>query len=255
MNTDGKTKFWFWVLLDVLILVLVLNVVFFVMPALDKLGRSFAPTHVITVSAQGKTTAIPDIAEVSFSIVAQGANPNDLTNQNNSKMNQVVDFVKSKGIDAKDIQTTSYNLQPNYSYDRTTGKSTIFSYTLTQTVSVKIRDFGKIGDILAGLTPLGVNQISGPNFTFDDPEKFMALARADAIAKAHEQAVDMVRAAGTSLGEIVTISENGQPVPIFYGARDAFGAAASGAAVPPSPQVQPGSQDITDTVSITYALR
>jgi hypothetical protein len=254
MNID-RTKAWFWVLLNVLILALIINVFFFVMPTLDKLGRSFAPTHAITVSAQGKTTAIPDIAETSFSIVAQGTDPNALANENNEKMNAVIKFVKGKGVDEKDIQTTGYNLQPNYSYDRNTGKSSIFGYTLTQSVSVKIRDFSRIGDILAGLTPLGVNQVSGPNFTIDDPEKYMALARADAIAKVQKQASDMVRAAGASLGEIVTISESGQPYPIYYGAK-AYGlGGADSAAVPPSPVVQPGSQDVTDTVTITYALR
>jgi len=249
-------KVWFWVLLDGLVAVLIINIIFFVMPTLGKLGESFAPTHTISVSAQGKTTAIPDIAQVSFSIVAQGANPNDLTTQNNDKMNKVIDFVSGKGVDKKDIVTSAYDLQPNYSYDRTTGKSSIFSYTLTQTVTVKIRDFSKIGDILAGLTPLGVNEVNGPNFTFDDPEKFLALARADAIAKAEEQAQDMVKAAGTSLGEIVTISENGQtPYPIYYKGLSAGVAADASPALPPSPVIQPGSQDIMDTVTIIYALR
>lgn len=61
-----NAKKWFWILLDVFIAAAVINVVFFVMPMLQRLGGGFYPAHTLTVSAQGKTTATPDLAEVSF---------------------------------------------------------------------------------------------------------------------------------------------------------------------------------------------
>lgn len=255
MNMD-KTKILFWILLDALIVVAMINVIFFVMPLLGNLRDSFVSTHVITVTAQGKTTVTPDLAELSFSVISQGASPKALSTDNNTKMAAVMQFVDSQMIASSDIKTAGYDLQPNYQYDRKTGRSTIFGYTLTQMVTLKVRDLSKVADVLGGLAPLGVNQIGGVNFTFDDPEKFLAVARADAFAKVKEKAMEMASAAGASLGRVITISENGAPpVPIFYRGLSADVSMVGGGAAPSAPTIQPGSQDVTDSVTITYALR
>ena len=46
--------------------------------AVSRWGSSLAPARELTVSAQGKTTATPDLAEVSFSVISQGSEPNAL---------------------------------------------------------------------------------------------------------------------------------------------------------------------------------
>ena len=218
-----SAKKWFWIALDVLIVVLVVNVVFFVMPALGRLGGSFYPSRVITVSADGKTTAAPDLAEVTFSVVTQGLNPQTLSDNNNQKMNAVLTFVKSEGIADADITTTGYDLSPNYQWSASTQRNYITGYTLTQTVEVKIRDLSKVASVLGGLTPLGVNQVGGVTFTFADDEKVLAAARADAFAKVTAKAKEMAREAGVSLGRVVNVSENNYipgPRPVYsFGER------------------------------------
>src|SRR5258708_21983815 len=92
----NNAKTWFWVLLDVLLAVAVINVVFFVMPLLQHLGNGFYPARTITVSAEGKTTVSPDLAEVSLSVVSQGNNPEALTSNNNDKMSAVIQFRSQK---------------------------------------------------------------------------------------------------------------------------------------------------------------
>ena len=184
MININSVKTWFWILLNVLIAVAIINVVFFVMPLLQRVSNGFYPARTITVSAEGKTTVSPDIAQISFSVVSQGQNPEALTTNNNDKMSAVIQFVKSQGIDAKDIKTTNYDLSPNYQWDKNTQRNFITGYTLTQTVLVKVRDLAKVATVVGGLAPLGVNQIGGINFTFDDPESFLAMARADAFTKA-----------------------------------------------------------------------
>ena len=156
-----KAKKYFWILLDVLILGAVVNLVFFVMPAVNRYGRSLVASRTMFVSAEGKTFVTPDIAESSFSVVSRGKNPDELSDANNQKVVAVVDFLKSAGLDGKDIKTTSYNLSPDYQYDPQTQRNFITGYTMTQTVSVKIRDLKKVAGIIGGLTPLGVNQIGG----------------------------------------------------------------------------------------------
>lgn len=250
-----NAKKWFWILLDVLIVAAVINVVFFVMPMLQRLGNGFYPARTISVSAEGKTTASPDLAEISFSVVTQGQSPQSLSTNNNNAMSAVIQFVKSQGIADADITTTNYDLSPNYGWDKNTQHNYVTGYTLTQTVQVKIRNLNKVALVLGGLAPLGVNQIGGVSFTFADDEKVLAAARADAFTKALAKAREMATASGVSLGRVVSVSENNYipgPRSLYMTANAASGA---GMVAPSVPTIQPGTEDITDTVSITYELQ
>jgi uncharacterized protein len=251
----NEAKHWFWVLMDALLAFLILGFVGVGLPAIVKFSDVAVPSRTITVTAQGMTTATPDLAEVTFSVVSTGQNPQTLTTNNTNKMNAVLEFISSQNIASSDIATTDYDLEPNYQYDSSTQANFITGYTLTQTVTVKIHDLTNVATVLGGLAPLGVNQIGGVDFTFNDPNSFLAVARTDAMNQAETKAQQMASAAGTSLGEVVNISENGivpQPEPVF-------GMAASGAEAPnvamSTPNIQPGSQEVTDNVTITYALR
>lgn len=253
MHPD-KLKHYFWFLIDALIAAVVFNLVFFVMPTIEKYGNSLNPVRVMNVSAEGKTIVTPDIAQTSFSVVSRGQNPESLTEDNNKKITEVIDFVKSQGIDAKDIRTSGYNLSPDYEYDENTRRSYIVGYTLTQTVNLKIRDLSKVAKILGGLTPLGVNQIGGISFGVDNPERFLSEARAEAFAEARAKARDMARKSGVRLGRIVNVSEypSGPIYPMPY-YRDGLGGAgiAEKAALP---SIEPGSEELRLQVNITYAL-
>src|SRR3989344_2566436 len=172
-----------------------------------KVSDSLMPAKTITVSAEGKVMASPDIARISFSVVSEGANPKTLADRNNEKINKAIDFIKSQGIDEKDIKTTQYNLSPRYEYDEKTKKTFISGYTLTQTVSIKIRDLKKVGDILAGLPPLGINQIGSISFEIDDEEKYLAEARSIAFDKAKEKAKEMAEKNNVRLGQVLNFND------------------------------------------------
>jgi hypothetical protein len=248
-----KSKKYFWILLDILIAGIVVNLIFFVMPAVNRFGNSLVPTKTLTVSAEGKTTVTPDLAEASFSVVSRGKNPTDLADTNNQKMSAVIKFLKSEGLADKDIKTTNYNLSPDYRYDSQTERQFITGYTLTQTVSVKMRDFTKVAEIIGGLTPLGVNQIGGINFTIEDQEKFLAIARADAFTKARTKAAEMAVQNSARLGRILNISESVSPAPYYY----ASAAKGMGELMAPvaAPTIEPGTQEINTQVSLTYELK
>ncbi|HUX35859.1 MAG TPA: SIMPL domain-containing protein [Candidatus Paceibacterota bacterium] len=250
-NTREKKYFWF--LLDVLLAVVIIGVSFVVTPAIQKFGDSMSPARTLVVSGEGKTTVSPDIAEVSFSVVSQGTNPQNLAAANNDKMTAVINNIKSNGVDAKDITTTSYNLQPNYSYDKNTGRSYIYNYTLTQTVSVKIRDLSKVADVIGGVVPLGVNQMGSVSFQIDDPEKVIGQAREDAYNQAKEKAQAIAAASGVKLGRIISINEyQNTPMPYYKNVSAlGMGGAASQVSVP---SIEPGSQELTLNVSVTYSL-
>lgn len=222
-------------------------------------GSREYPTHTISVSANGKTVTKPDVASFTFSVIAEGKDTKAISDEVNAKVTKTIDFLKSKNINAKDIQTTEYNLSPVYSQPvgmRYSGTyvPTIAKYSLTQTVRVKIRDFHLISEVMGSLTSLGINQVSALSFYIDDPEIYRMTARAEAIEKAQKKAEAMARALGVSLGSVVNISEYSQE-PNDYGMMEAKGAMMSAPLAPVAPTIEAGSQDVTANVNITYELK
>jgi uncharacterized protein YggE len=218
-------------------------------------SNSLYPARTITVSAEGKTAISPDLATVSFSVITQGSDPVKLESDNAQKMTEAIDFVKAKGVDAKDIATTAYDLSPNYDYGKYGSNPKIVSYTLTQTVTLKIRDFSKVAPILGGLSDRGVNQIGSVTFSVENPDKYLAPARSEAFAKAKAKAEEMAKSTGTHLGRILNFSDyqnNPQPYAIYNSGR-AMGGAATASSI--TPTIEPGTQNLTVQVSITYELQ
>jgi len=237
----------------VLILTVIIGIVGMVCVAI-KWGGSLVPARTITVSASAQTTVSPDLATISFSEVTIGADPVKIEADNATLMNGAISFVKKQGIVSNDIATTDYNLSPNYSYNEKTGRTAIVSYTITETETIKIRDFTKIAPILSGLTDLGVNQVSQVSFSVEDPDSHLADARKQAFTKAELKAKQMAAANGIKLGKVMGFSEstnNVGPLPIYN--VMAMSSKAIGGAV--APTIESGTQQLTDQVSVTYEIQ
>ena len=214
---------------------------------------SLYPTKTFSVSAEGKVIVSPDIAKFTFSVVSEGKDVKVLTEANNKAMNTAVEFVKSNSIDEKDIRTTQYDLSPRYEYDEKTRKTSISGYALTQTVLVKVRDLAKVADIVGGLPALGINQIGSISFEVDDDEKYLAEARRLAFEKAKVKAQEVASQNGVSIGDIVGFWESGVQ-PYYSSNEKAVGMGGDGA-ITIAPQIQPGTQEITVQVSISYEIK
>ena len=154
-------------------------------------GQAIDPsqTRSFSVSGEGKTVVVPDVAQISFTVLTEGGtNLESLQNQNTTKMNSVIDYVKKQGVDDKDIKTQNYSVQPRYQYfDCFRGGSgeacpppEITGYTIQQTAQIKIRDFSKIGELLSGVVRNGANTVSQLFFSVDDRTAAENEARAEA---------------------------------------------------------------------------
>lgn len=234
--------------------IVIIYVVFF--GPLNSYTGSLYYARTVSVSASDKVTAIPDIANLSFSVVTEGADISAITNDNNSKINNAIAMAKGNGVNDKDIQTTDYNLVPVYTQAGVYSLNfvpTIAKYQLTQTVALKVRDFSKISNILNSLISLKINNIGGISFTIDEPEKYLADARAKAFQKAHDKALVMAQQNGLSLGKIVSVSDYSSGYAASYKTASGMGGAPMAESV--APVIQPGSQDITANVNITYEIR
>ncbi|MBI2020638.1 SIMPL domain-containing protein [Candidatus Daviesbacteria bacterium] len=200
------------------------------------------------VSGEGKVTVSPDIATVSVGVRAQAQTVKAAQDQLNSSINQVIAAIKQLGIDEKDIKTTNYNINPDYDY--TTGSQRIRGYTASSNVTVKVRDLDKVNNVIDVSTTNGANQIYGISFDVDDKTKAENEAREKAVADAKSKAEAAARIAGFRLGRMVNYSEGFTGGPIPYPARIAVGAAE----VADSTQVEPGSSEITVTVTLSYEI-
>lgn len=240
-------------------------------------GRSIEPSayRAFSVSGEGETIGIPDVAKFSFSIVTEGGEDlAALQEENTTKTNATIAFLKEQGVEAKDITTSAYNVSPRYQYYNcnTTSRSMtptmdiampvevcppadIVGYTVTQTVSVKSRDFTKTGGLLSGVVEKGANNVSSLSFEIDDPDTLESTARAQAIEKARAKAEAVAKAGGFSVGRILSIDE-GYAYPTYderaY-AMDAMSYSKGGAT--PTPVVEPGSQEIHVTVTMRFEIK
>jgi hypothetical protein len=233
----------------------------------DTYSKSTEPSSYrsFTVSAEGEEVAVPDVAEFSFSVITEGGKDlAALQSENTAKVNKAIDFVKSKGIEAKDIKTSSYQVSPRYETSncygvyadgRTCPPPQIVGYTVTSSSDVKVRDFSKVGDLLSGTVENGANSVSQLSFTIDDPSSVEAKARDKAVAKAMDQARSVASAAGFKVGKLLSISENGGYYPVYRSLSSAKGAVADEISYVPSPTIEPGSETVNVSVMMTYEIR
>ncbi|MDP3052446.1 MAG: SIMPL domain-containing protein [bacterium] len=253
--------------LGVAIIVVLLFMAYATVSYVKTYSRSIQPSSFrsFSVSAEGKVVAVPDVAQFTFGVKTEGGlNIADLQTENTKKVNQAIDFAKSNGVEAKDIKTTNYSLTPRYQYFscpvRDNGvtpcpPAEIVGYTVSQTVSVKIRNFEKIGDILAGVVKNGANEVSSLSFAIDDATLVQDQARNEAITKAKVRAISVAKAGGFKLGRLLSIEESATPVYYNY-ATKAAGMGISDESATPSapPAIEAGSQEVSVTMILKYEI-
>jgi uncharacterized protein len=204
----------------------------------------------ISFTGEGKVYTSPDIAFVDFSVVTQGTNIDKVQDDNTKKMNKVVEYLKSFGIEEKDIKTTNYNLYPQYTYENNQIPQ-IMGYQINQTLSVKIRKIDQAGEILKNVVNAGINQVNSFYFGVENDEEIKEQARQIAIETAKKKAEKMASQIGIRLGKIIGFSESsgGYPVPM-YDSYKASGMGGSG-----TPNIQAGENEIIVNVTLNYEVK
>jgi len=231
---------------------MIVNVVFVGMKPTRVTVNTQEPQNRFSVSGEGRVSAAPDIALMSFGVTTERSTVAQATKENTAKMNAVIAAVKSKGVADKDIRSTQYQLNPVYEYP-VGGRAYIRGYSISQMVEVKMRDFDTIGDVVAAATDVGANQAGSLQFTIDKPEDLQAVARKEAIEKAKAKAKEIADESGLRLGRLMNVSEGGNtptPVPMYAKAyaMDAMSESA------PTPDIQAGEQEIVVNVTLTYEV-
>jgi uncharacterized protein YggE len=200
----------------------------------------------ITVVGSGEVKVTPDIATVQIGVETSAATTKEALAQNTAQATAIIDQIKQLGVDPKDIQTSGFSISPTYN---DTGRE-VTGYTVSNMVSVTIRNLSQAGALLDQVVQAGANRIYGVSFSVADPSAALSQARDKAVADAKARAEQLAKASGAALGQVLVITENvgASPVPMPMFDR---AAAAAGAPVP----VQAGEQSYSAQIQVTYQLQ
>lgn len=204
------------------------------------------PPPAVSVTGEATVSVAPDQAQIDGGVTSDARTAREAAEANNAAMSKVLQALKGAGIEEKDFQTSRLSLQPQYAPNRT-GPSPVTGYRASNRVTVRIRDVAKVAGVIDVLVGAGANDIGGINFTVSQPSKHLDDAREKAVADARRKAEIYAGAAGVTLGEPLSISEEGAPAPLFRGKM----AAPMAAGAP----VAQGEETLSVTVSVSWAIK
>jgi len=209
------------------------------------------PAPAISVSGEANVSAAPDLAQIDGGVTSEARTAREASEANNAAMGKVLLALKGAGIDEKDYQTSRLALQPQYA---ATGPNRaapqIAGYRASNRVTIKVRDVAKVANVIDTLVGAGANEIGGINFIVTQASKALDEARAKAVADARRKAEIYAKAAGVTLGEPISISEEGAASPPIF--RSKMAAPMAGNA--PTP-IAPGEELLSITVNVTWAIK
>jgi len=243
-------------------------------------GKDTSITNTISVNGTGDAVTVPDIATFSFSVSETGKTVADAQAMATAKSNAALKALRGAGVADKDIQTTSYDINPHYDYQNAvcpvapimspgmapssgavsspiycpSGRSVLTGYDVSQTTQVKVRDLSKAGDLFTTIGSLGVQNVDSLTFSVDDIDAVKTKARGDAVADAQAKAKELASQLGVTLVRITSFYDSSdQPGPVYYGMTS--GAVDVKAVPAAAPQISTGEQKVTSNVTITYEIR
>lgn len=211
-----------------------------------------------SISGSGTVYAKADIANMNVGLKTEvKKTAAEATRENSEQMNEILVVLKDLGIESKDIKTNSYSLNPVYNWTEKDGQK-LNGYEVYQSVTLKIRDLEKIGDIIAKTTEKGANQVGGINFTIDDEYELKNEARELAIEKAKEKAELIAAQTGMKLGKIVGVYENSYSPVISYdysnAKREIAADQALGAGIE-APGIEAGQNEVKVEITLVYEVK
>lgn len=207
----------------------------------------------ILASGEGEAALAPDMATLQLAVTREADTARAALDANSAAMAGVIAAMREAGIESRDLQTSGIDIQPRYVYPKPRDEHPpkIVGYTVRNSLSVRVRELDKLGDILDRAVTLGVNQGGGVRFGNSDPSAALATARAAAVQDALARAETLAKAAGVALGDLLEIAEQSHmPMPRPLHASRAM-AMADTEAVP----IEAGENSYRVTVQVRIAIR
>ena len=193
----------------------------------------------ITVQGSAAVVSVPDRAELSFGVESQGQTAKAALAANAAEMRRVIAAVKAAG--GTDVKTQSVSLSPRYGE-----QNQVQAFVATNTVSATVKDVGRAGSLIDAAVDAGANQVYGPSLSRADQGQLYRKALEAAVADARASAQAVASASGLALGRITAVVEGGGSAPQPFAVADKAMEAGS-------TPIEPGTQQVTATVTVTFA--
>ena len=215
----------------------------------------------IWVSGTGEMSLAPDIALIRLGVETTSPSVTEARDESATAMDAVVTAVKNNGLAADDIQTTSFNIWPEYERQEviTNGVRSnirvLTGYRVSNTAVIKVRDLDAVGAIIDDVVNAGGDaaRINGIDFSIEDSSQYTTQLREDAVNAALEKAQHFATLTGVTLGKLVYVTEvSDSPIVQPLAESRAFAMAAAPAA--PATGISGGSLDLTLTVRAGFAI-
>ncbi|MDP2685226.1 MAG: SIMPL domain-containing protein [bacterium] len=216
------------------------------------IGKADRQERTITLEAVGKVITKPDIAVTSMGMTSEGKTVAEAQDKNTKVMNDLIAGLKALEIEEADIQTSNYNIYPQYDYLESEGR-VLKGYTVSQNVEIKIRDLEKVNQVISLAGEVGANNVGGLNFTIDDMDVYLDEARVDAMKKIGEKAAVLRKSLGVQFVSIVSYNEysgNGYPTPMYAMKSMDFGMGGGESA----PSIESGSTEVNLNVNVVFEI-
>ncbi len=167
---------------------------------------SSAPTiRSLSASGVGEVYLVPDVAYINVGVRVDADEVSEALSANNIQANSISQALQELGVEARDIQTSNFNVYPMMDYGMD-GQVSRKYFVVENTVYVTVRDLSKLGQLLDTVVRSGANNINGVSFDVVDKAEAEAQARDMAIEKAKAQAEAIAKATGVKLGDLQSVS-------------------------------------------------
>ena len=208
------------------------------------------PPPVIVTTGEGIVKQAPDRAWVSIAAESRARTAQEAQKLNTDAMTAVVEKIKAVGIPADAIQTSGYNLQPEFDYQN--GKQTLRGYVARNQVQVRVDVLAKTGEVITAAVGIGATNVSGVRFDLKDRDTHEREALRLAVQDARRRADSAARGASVTIDRVIRIeeqrdmSDGPRPMPMNLAMMKT-----EGAAVP----IEAGEIEVRSRVMLTVSIR
>ncbi len=209
----------------------------------------------VWVGGSGLVVVVPDLALLSMGVEARATTVAQARADAAIAMTAIMDVLTGSGIQAEDIRTQFFNIQPEYTWNDIERKQELTGYRVTNSITVKVRDMENVGTLIDQVSEAGgdLTRINNISFTAENPEQYAAQARQAAVEDALAKAQQFAALTGVTLGKLLYIAETGGNIPVSRQAFDQGIAFEAAALAPPTP-ISQGEMNITISVQAVFEI-
>jgi uncharacterized protein len=205
-----------------------------------------AQPNTLYVGADGKFESAPDTAVLQFDVSVQEESPQAAYEYASKDVEQVRQVLRSNGIEPKAATIGFFSVQPAFEWKN--GRQKPIGYKVTTDVTLKLKDFSKIGPVVGQLADANVSESQTLHYTLENMDEAKNKAVEDAYRRARNSAEALAQVSGRSVGSLSYASidtfENQRIVPHMMRAMSAVANAA------PAPTEEFTPQDVTVTAHV-----